>query len=901
MRKLIASLILCLFCSLATAQSNPSVSLGGSAGVTGGQSLQGQNNLVMSSNSVTLTPTQWWAGTQYVTGTLTSVGTTILPLNPGQQYNIINATTGGFALTVGGSSGPTVSVPNGQSVSVVSNGIGYFSTTGAGGGSSGLSGMTAGQIPKAATPNTVTSSIPIVGAGSGGVPTVPATPIVSGNVLVADSAGGVADSGNAPISPPTAACQTVVANSSLVPTFTNGGLGKQTYSSVATYCPGDITIDSSVGQPYYALSAVPAGNTPSTSPAYWAPLGGAASTYLNTPAEVTITPTANVNILGYTGHLGTQWNVASSTATEGQTDENGNSTATLQIPNTLSVTHQIAWNFLTNQTNSINGYVNGSSATPFACSVWVKGSGYTNFNMGIHWNIAGATTYNDNWFNSSTNTVTSSASGFTNTITAYGSNGYSEITELFTLPANATMDIVYLGVSVSTNLGFAGNGTSGGYISHPQCSATSTVQTYQDVQGIHRYAVAAFNAAGVSTDVVWVPSTSEINSIVTPSVAGASYCKLYRTGYAYGALTVSGSSQIVCGSTVNDNGNAVDSTYPPSTNLTGQLNPVNLSSSLGTLSVKNIATVDRRKLRYQKSEYVTVTGNGTYRLFQAEPGSSGTITNIHASFNFGTGIQPSAMFLLFSGSCVSGGGSQQVSLGLFFNLQDSPTAMMNSRVGIGTDQSVTAGVSPATQVSANRSVEIPYTSGCNIDFLNSNTTTSVYVDISYKTGLYYSAPWKKFWYAIETTFTSVAAYATMQLLPTQTITGGGQLESVTLWGNSTANFSTLEGDPIVLSDGYTSTNANGTEDFFGQGFYANVTGGGAGSQSDKWGMWIGSGLVYPVASYDWLAYRYFNVVPGDEILFNNTLSMSTTNGTAGQQSNPGPVNGRSLVTYWGAN
>lgn len=623
--------------------------------------------------------------------------------------------------------------------------------------------------------------------------------------------------------------------------------------------------------------------------------------YLARPAAVTITPTANINILGYTGHLGTQWNVASSTVTEGQSDENSAATATLQIPSTAGVTHQVAWNFLPTQTNAINGYVNGGSSTAFACSIWVKGSGYTSFNMGTHWVIAGVGTYSDNWFNTSANTVTSSATGFTNTIVAAG-NGYSLISELFTLPANATFDIVYLGFSSTTNLGFVGNGTSGGYMSHPQCSATSTVQTYQEVQGTISYGVAAINAAGQSTDVVWTPCNALICSVVTPSVSGTTTCALYRTGYTAGTV---GTSTITCGATVADTNTAAaaTSTAPPATNQTGQINQANLPSGSGTLSTVNIVSPDIRALRMQKSEYVTVTSAGTYRIFQAEPGAPGSITHIHVSINStGTGVNGSTMFLKFTGSCVPGGGSETVSLGLYLLAQDAPTSFLGSQIGVPVDQSAVSGTSPVQEFSANQRAEIPYTSGCNIDLVNTTTTTSAYIDVQYKVGQWYSAPWKKVWHPVETTFTSIAAFAAMNWLPTQTITGGGQLESVRVWFNSNnGNNSYFEADPIVLADAYTSVSANGSEDFFGSGFYCNsVIGGGAGAQSDKWGCWVGTGLQYPTSNADVLAYRYFTL-PGDEVLFNSTLAINSTNGTSGQGSSPGTISARALVTYWGAN
>lgn len=122
------------------AQTAPPVSLGGSIGVTGGQSLTGMTALVIGDADHTLTPNEWWPLTVKVasSASLTATRNIVAPLNNGQIYNVENLTTGGQAITIGGPSGATVSVPNGAAVTVFSDGTNYISPN-AGGSFCGLS------------------------------------------------------------------------------------------------------------------------------------------------------------------------------------------------------------------------------------------------------------------------------------------------------------------------------------------------------------------------------------------------------------------------------------------------------------------------------------------------------------------------------------------------------------------------------------------------------------------------------------------------------------------------------------------------------------------------------------------------------------------------------------------
>ena len=113
-------LALMLLSGICMAQG-PAVSIGGSIGVTGGASLQGQLSLVsMTDADYTLVPVQWWVGTLVVPSSVTLSATrkVVVPLNKGQQYIVTNNSTGGQSIVIGGATGLGVTVINGQTVVV---------------------------------------------------------------------------------------------------------------------------------------------------------------------------------------------------------------------------------------------------------------------------------------------------------------------------------------------------------------------------------------------------------------------------------------------------------------------------------------------------------------------------------------------------------------------------------------------------------------------------------------------------------------------------------------------------------------------------------------------------------------------------------------------------------------
>ena len=60
-----------------------------------------------------------------VTGTNTAIRAVVAPLVP-KEYTVVNNTTGGYAITIGASTGVTVTIGNGLAVSVYCDGVNGF-------------------------------------------------------------------------------------------------------------------------------------------------------------------------------------------------------------------------------------------------------------------------------------------------------------------------------------------------------------------------------------------------------------------------------------------------------------------------------------------------------------------------------------------------------------------------------------------------------------------------------------------------------------------------------------------------------------------------------------------------------------------------------------------------------
>jgi hypothetical protein len=639
------------------------------------------------------------------------------------------------------------------------------------------------------------------------------------------------------------------------------------YASGTTYTKGDII--QSAGATYISLIVGNTGNTPVSSPADWLAIGsgtsGTSSGYLSAAAPTVTTLGANTNLLGYTNNLATYWNVMwMATATDGQSDETGGSTASLFIPNTTNVTHQIAW--------SPNSQA-GSSDQATVTSVYAKPDGDNYAYIQLFIKNTGPFHYLGGWFNISSCTTVSNDSGITVTATA-ASNGYCLIQIGYTLPAKYAISRVQIGVAPTSSTGtFVGDGTSGGYLSHPQLTFTSTLQSYQPETGKHHYCVAAYDSSGTTGGCSpWVVAPMETNTIVMPFVTSSSYCKVFRTGgFTQGALTVSGSTHVACGGTVTDNLLGADGTTAP---------------------VPALGTIDTRPLNYQITESIHVAPYQFLRLFTADAGLSGTVTSIHVTFQ----TPDPDNFLIVVRCNGSGAPAETVDLGTFMMAEDIPTnPVMLKNFGIGA-----TGIGGAW--SSTRSVEIPFSSGCQIDLDNNTaaTFTDVFADIAYRPGPRIVNPLRTKWHANLTTLTSVSPYTVVNLLPTVTSTGGGELESVTLFTDPpTSDLGYIEGDPFVYVDGAVGVTSNGTEDFFGSGYAYNFQT--ASVQSDHWGDWLGAALSSKKNTSDILQYRFFGGVdPAFAVPFTSSLQVTWENGQVGEGGSIAAINYKALVTYWTA-
>ena len=135
MKKFLASIIL-LLCFVLSARAQvpgTQIPLTGSIGINGNASILGFQNISFSLDAnLTLTATQWSSQFLNVTSSvsLTATRNLVLPLNPGQQYTIENNTTGGRAIQAIGPSGTGVTIANGATNIVVSDGTNYIPASG---------------------------------------------------------------------------------------------------------------------------------------------------------------------------------------------------------------------------------------------------------------------------------------------------------------------------------------------------------------------------------------------------------------------------------------------------------------------------------------------------------------------------------------------------------------------------------------------------------------------------------------------------------------------------------------------------------------------------------------------------------------------------------------------------
>src|ERR1019366_29737 len=136
--------ILWLFMGVALAQG-PQIPLTGSVGVKGSVAILGSANVSITDANHTLTANEYASNFLLVTSSvsLTATRNLVAPLNEGQQLTIENSTTGGHAIQVIGATGTGITIPNGQTVSVTSNGTNYLTAVSSGSGT--VSAGTAAQ------------------------------------------------------------------------------------------------------------------------------------------------------------------------------------------------------------------------------------------------------------------------------------------------------------------------------------------------------------------------------------------------------------------------------------------------------------------------------------------------------------------------------------------------------------------------------------------------------------------------------------------------------------------------------------------------------------------------------------------------------------------------------------
>lgn len=130
MRKILIALL--AFISYAGfAQQIP---LTGSVGVPGSAAVLGYQSIAMTDSTYTLAPREW--ANQFLNITsivpLTATRNVIVPLNPGQQFTVENNTTGGQSIQIIGASGLGVTVGNGNTLIVASDGTNYIAGSSAG-------------------------------------------------------------------------------------------------------------------------------------------------------------------------------------------------------------------------------------------------------------------------------------------------------------------------------------------------------------------------------------------------------------------------------------------------------------------------------------------------------------------------------------------------------------------------------------------------------------------------------------------------------------------------------------------------------------------------------------------------------------------------------------------------
>ena len=310
------------------------------------------------------------------------------------------------------------------------------------------------------------------------------------------------------------------------------------------------------------------------------------------------------------------------------------------------------------------------------------------------------------------------------------------------------------------------------------------------------------------------------------------------------------------------------------------------------------STTDTRPTQTTTVKGITVNPSATYTFSTSptSPSTAGTITHIHITL--GTN-NDDGMTIAQTGKIqiTCDGQTETFPMGMFFAGMDAPTVFVSDWIA------QTSGYPEQQFNSMDRRVEINYTTGCTLTFTNNSyiAIASLFADIQYRVGANVSRPSRQHWHAYYTPATTLAAFAPLTMLPTNSDTAGGELDSQYLFvASATDNFYD-EFEPTVTTDGTIAVTANGTEDYYGCGY--NCQNGKGGIQISKWGQLYASGngtlpgasLQSPVTPFDSMFYRLFATTDGDNVLFTGNMTAAWANGLSPA---PGPVNAQSLVTWW---
>jgi hypothetical protein len=135
-----------------------------------------------------------------VQGTNSGIYQVIAPLNQSKFYVVSNQTTGGYAITIGASSGSVVSIPNGTTIQVYTDGTNFYSAQTSSAGNflvngnltvTGTSSFTGTVTTNALNGTTITASSQFTGPGTGLTGTASGLSI-GGNAVTATTATNLA-------------------------------------------------------------------------------------------------------------------------------------------------------------------------------------------------------------------------------------------------------------------------------------------------------------------------------------------------------------------------------------------------------------------------------------------------------------------------------------------------------------------------------------------------------------------------------------------------------------------------------------------------------------------------------------------------------------------------------------